>query len=96
MRTKLWAAYDLVLAGAIIGVLVTLASGCTITTSDNAEIGFRFGTEGTLFQRTSETKATSKINLAMPSVEEWLFKDEKKAEPAPTTPAPTPEPGVPQ
>jgi len=58
--------------------------GCTITTANQGEVGFRFGNELTFFHRAAQTAPQpAVINTEVPALVEWFLKDAADGPPAP-------------
>lgn len=59
-------------------------TGCTITTSNQGEAGFRWGTEFTFFSRSAKTAdEPATIKSEVPALEEWFRKSNELPGPPP-------------
>ena len=80
-------ALDLVFGLLLIGGCLT--TGCTITTKNQGEVGFRYGHEIVFFHRAAQTAPEpATIKTEVPAIEEYFKKDE--ADMPPETPTPNP------
>ena len=72
---------------AVFVMLVMLAvavGGCTITTANDGEVGFRQCTSWGFYHTAKDTKSEASINTDVPSLEEWIkAQPEEPEEPTP-------------
>ena len=89
--------------GTIISGMITLAAvcliagigcllpGCSTDIHNQAEVGFRWGTEVTFFSRSAQTAPEhSTATLKFPPLEEWFLRERNQATPASGVTEPTP------
>jgi hypothetical protein len=83
-------AFMLWLVGAVLFMGACLATGCTSTIQNSADIGFKYSTEFAFFHRAAKTSggdadSVAKTNTEFPALVEWVLEGPPPPEPETTT-----------